>query len=170
MKFAKNGKLFGIISIIDLLVVIVAALILKTAFDKLNVFNGSISNVSIDSESQVKEFEYTAKIRRISSTSIDMLKVDDEVYDKTSGTMIGYITGVSYERAKYEFEAEDGNIYMKEYPEKVDVTLTIKAYGSKKDGQYLANNLIRILVGENKMIKTKYVEFEANIIDIKMGE
>lgn len=166
MKFAKNGKIFGKISIIDILVVIVAVLMIKVVYDKYNYsVNGPSTQTVIK-----QEFEYIAKIKGISSTTIDMLKINDEVYDKTSSTMIGKITEIKHENAKYEFEGNDGKIYIKEYPGKVDVTLTIKTDGTIKEGEYLANNLIRVLIGENKVIKTKYVQVEANIIDIKMGE
>lgn len=166
MKFSKNGKLFGKISIIDLLVIIVAVLMLKVVYDKYNY----AVNPSETQNVMQQKFEYVVKIRGISSTTIDMLKIEDEVYDKTSSTMIGKIADIKYENAKYEFEGNDGKIYIKEYPGKVDVILTIKTDGTIKDGEYLANGLIRVLIGENKVIKTKYVQVEANVIDIKMGE
>ena len=166
MKFAKNGKIFGKISVIDILVVIVAVLMIKVVYDKYNYsVNGPSTQTVIK-----QEFEYTAKIKKISPKTIDMLKIEDEVYDKTSSTMIGKITDIQYETAKYEFEGNDGKVYLKEYPGKVDVTLKIKTDGTIKDGEYLANNLIRILIGENKVIKTKYVQIEANIIDINVEE
>ena len=166
MKLSKNGKLFGKISIIDLLVIIVAVLMLKVVYDK---YNYAVNPSATENVVQQK-FEYVVKIRGISSTTIDMLKIEDEVYDKTSSTMIGKIADIKYENAKYEFEGNDGKIYIKEYPGKVDVILTIKTDGTIKDGEYLANGLIRVLIGENKVIKTKYVQVEANVIDIKMGE
>lgn len=166
MKFAKNGKIFGKISVIDILVIIVAIFMLKIVYDKFDYSTNRTSSQIISKQ----EFEYTAKIKKISPKTVDMLKIGDEVYDNTSSTMIGKITDIQYETAKYEFEGNDGKVYLKEYPGKVDVTLKIKTDGTIKDGEYLANNLIRILIGENKIIKTKYVKIEANIIDINVEE
>ena len=166
MKFAKNGKIFGKISVIDILVIIVAIFMLKIIYDKFDYSTNRTSSQIISKQ----EFEYAAKIKKISPKTVDMLKIGDEVYDNTSSTMIGKITDIQYETAKYEFEGNDGKVYLKEYPGKVDVTLKIKTDGTIKDGEYLANNLIRILIGENKIIKTKYVKIEANIIDINVEE
>ena len=164
MKIAKNGKIFGKISIVDILVVIVAVVLLKGVYDKY-------TNVTGTGTSQVQtKFKYTALIKNVSETTVDMIKAGDEIYDKVSNTMIGKVVSINSKTAQVEFEANDGNIYIKDYPGKVDIELEIETEGTIKDGEYLANNLVRVLIGENKNIKSKYINVEANIMSISLED
>ena len=50
----------------------------------------------------------------------------------------------------------DGKYIKAEMPNKIDVEITAKTEGKVQNGEYIANGLIRILVGQTKEVKTKY--------------
>lgn len=147
MDKIKIGKL----NIFDILVIGLIICCVVFAIFKLvpKSSNGSTSE-------KTNSFSYVIKIEGISETSGEMLKVGDEVFDKVSSSSIGKIKEIKIEPAKVLFEREDGTITRVEMPTKIDVELVVETNGKISNGEYTANGLIRILVGQTKQIKTKY--------------
>lgn len=157
MDKIKLGKLnlFDIIVIL-LIIICVAFLILKFI----------PKDTSDDAKVQNNTFTYEFKVEGISSTSSDMIEVGDDVFDKVTSTKIGTITDLKIETAKGTFEGNEGIVEKIEMPGKIDVYMTIKTDGKIQNGEYLANGLIRILVGQTKEIKTKYWVASGFVTDI----
>lgn len=105
---------------------------------------------------KTNEFSYVIRVEGISNTSAEMIKVGDELFDKVSNTKIGKIANVKVEPAKVLFEDTDGQITRVEMPTKIDLEITVETNGKVENGEYIANGLIRILVGQTKEVKTKY--------------
>ena len=85
-----------------------------------------------------------------------MIKVGDELFDKVSNSKIGIITNLKVEPAVGVIEGIEGTIIQAEMPNKIDVDITVETEGKMQNGEYVANGLIRILVGQTKQVKTKY--------------
>lgn len=111
-------------------------------------------------------FTYTIAIESLSETSAEMFKSGDEVYDKVSGTYMGKISNIEVSEAQGIVEGNNGDVIFAKIPGKIDVVLTIETEGTIKNGEYLANGLIRILVGNFKQIKTKYVMCSGTVSSI----
>lgn len=124
-------------------------------------------NMSSDMTEKSNKFSYVVRIEGISKTSEDMIKVGDELFDKVSNSNIGNITEIKVEPSKVLFQDTDGTISRIEMPTKIDVELTVEAEGKTTNGEYIANGLIRILVGQTKQIKTKYWMASGVITNIK---
>lgn len=105
---------------------------------------------------KTNEFSYVIRVEGISNTSAEMIKVGDELFDKVSNTKIGKIKDVKIEPAKVLFEDTDGKITRVEMPTKIDLEIMVETNGKVENGEYIANGLIRILVGQTKEVKTKY--------------
>lgn len=105
---------------------------------------------------KANSFSYVIKVEGISETSGEMIKVGDELFDKVSSSNIGKIKEIKIEPAKVLFESKDGTISRVEMPTKIDVELVVETNGKISNGEYTANGLIRILVGQTKQVKTKY--------------
>ena len=105
---------------------------------------------------KTNEFSYVIRVEGISNTSAEMIKVGDELFDKVSNTKIGKIKDVKIEPAKALFEDTDGKITRVEMPTKIDLEIMVETNGKVENGEYIANGLIRILVGQTKEVKTKY--------------
>lgn len=113
------------------------------------------------------KFTYEIMIEALSETSKDMLRVGDEVYDKVSNTYIGKISGLEIVEAQGLLETENGEVIRTELPNKIDVKMKVETEGTIKNGEYLANGLIRIMVGNQKQIKTKYLMCMGTISSIE---
>ena len=116
------------------------------------------------------KFNYVIEIKALSKTSSDMLKVGDEVYDKVSGTNIGKISNIEIAEAQGVLEKSNGEVILATIPNKIDIKLTIETDGTIKNGEYLANGLIRIMVGNYKEIKTKYLMCSGTIFSVGVVE
>ncbi|MBO5179151.1 MAG: DUF4330 family protein [Clostridia bacterium] len=147
MDKIKIGKLNLLDIIIILLLILCVAFAVFKFMPKKNVANG---------EEQSNSFSYTIRVEGISNTSADMIKVGDNIYDKVTNTQIGTITDLKIESALALIEDLDGKYIKSEMPGKIDVDITVETDGKVQNGEYIANGLIRILVGQTKEVKTKY--------------
>lgn len=116
------------------------------------------------------KFTYTISINNLAETSADMLKVGDDVYERVSNTYIGKISKLDIREAKGNLETASGDIILATLPERIDVDITIETDGTIRNNEYLANGLIRIMVGNLKEIKTKYVMCSGTVSSIDREE
>lgn len=165
MKIINDGKLFGKLNIIDVILLIIILVILVGIVIKLT--DKDVAS-SITNPSDV--FEYTMQIKNVRYTTPNVLKVGDVVYDKVSGKEIGKIVNVISQIAQIDMELFNGSIEKREIENKVDIVLSIETNGTIKNNEYLANGLIKILKGSNLVIHTKYLEVMGVITDIKAEE
>lgn len=113
------------------------------------------------------KFMYTILIEGLSDTSKEMLQVGDDVYDKISNTYIGKIAELEITEAQGLLEKLNGEVIHSTIPRKIDVRMKIQTDGTVKNGEYLANGLIRIMVGNLKQIKTKYLMCSGTIVEME---
>lgn len=160
-------KLLEKISIIDIIVVAALIFVLICVYQKYSevALNSSVSGV----DSGIN-FEYTVKFQNVRPTSGQMLQVGDVVYDKVSGTQIGKINSVNVTPTRLQLETMTGEVINDDFEERSDIVITVETWGSIKNGEYMACDLIRILLGKNLEMETKYVTISGEIIDIKKME
>lgn len=138
---------FAIIGVILLLILIVVIKLLP-----VNFAGNSIQT------STSQQFTYEIFFEGLAETTGEMIKVGDRLFDKTSSTYIGDIVEIKIDDAVVDLEKVNGEIVTSKMPGKINITLTVQAAGTiKNDREYLANGLIRTLVGQTKEVKTKYV-------------
>ena len=160
LKDVKIGKL----NIIDLMVISIIVMFIGIfAIGKIVTSGNADDNVINTANAN---FSYTILVEGLSETSKEMFKVGDELYERESNVGIGKITNLEITEAKRIFEKQNGEIIEVKVPSKIDVKMDIEASGMIKNDEYLANNLIRIMVGSTKQVKTKYVMCTGTIIDI----
>lgn len=123
-------------------------------------------NLASESTTSSTSFTYTIEIKNLASTSAEVLREGDEVYERTSNTMIGKISHLEITQAQGLLEKTNGEIITSPLPNRIDVKMTIQTDGTIRNGEYLANGLIRILVGNFKEIKTKYLMCAGTIISL----
>ena len=80
---------------------------------------------------------------------------------------MGTITKVDIKPANSGLLLNNGQIVKKEMPDKIDLYLTVESEGRTNNGELIANNLIRVLVGSFKALKTKYVMFSGTVVEAK---
>lgn len=155
----KDGKLFGKISIIDIIVVLI---ILVLAVGTVSRFSGK-SSVVVSSGQQI---ECTFLIKNVRSYTVDALEKGGDVYDKTSKEYIGKITEVKKTEGLYKVNMQDGSFKEAVPEEKYNVYVTVEFNGkSGSNGYYTAANKF-LGTGTSTNITTKYAECGASVYSI----
>lgn len=163
MIINKEGKLFGKISIIDILVIaviLVAALGVYTRFFKTN------EKVAVSSET----IEYNFVIKNVRQGTVDGLKKLGPVYDTTTKEYMGDIVSVSEKTAISEKALADGSVINAEIPDRFDVTLTIKTSGSSNNSGYYTQNNLLLCAGSKFVIGTKFVKTSGEVSLVQTAE
>jgi len=144
MLLNSKGKLFGKVSIVDILVVILIVVAIVGAYVR---FNGN----NVGAVNQTSEFYYQITIREIRETNKDLLinsvGTDFRLAGKISSSM-GTLTDVKAEEAVCEVEKTDGAIVSAVVPEKYDVVLTLKVTGSENDTGYYTPEMYEVCAGK----------------------
>lgn len=157
---------FGKLNVLDIAIVLIV-IVCVGVFGLTRLNSSKEGTVATGNNSVSSKFTYTISIKGISETSRDMLKVGDEVYDKVSNTYIGKIKDLIIAEAQGTIDKENGEVVVAKMPGKIDVDLIIETDGTIKNGEYLANGLIRIMVGNFKEIKTKYLMCAGTVYSIE---
>lgn len=160
LKGLKIGKL----NILDISIILVVIIFIGI-FGVNNLKNEN--SVAAGTNSVTSTFSYNFFVEGLSDTSSGMLQVGDEVYDKVANTYIGKIKELEIVDAKAFVEKENGELIECTVPGKIDVNMMVETEGTIKNGEYLANGLIRILVGNTKEIKTKYLMCTGTVAGIE---
>lgn len=165
----ENGKIFGKISMVDILVFAIAILLIYGVYSR---FNNAImpTNTNTNNNTNMQEFFFNVQIKNVITETGEMIKQGDKVYDKTSGTEIGEIVEVKIDSSKIDFQTNEGKIIESEIQEKIDIIVKVKSLGNIKNGKYLANHTIDILAGETRQFETKYVTVSSKVLDVYMME
>ena len=157
------------LNILDLIIVLIIVIFAGT-FAVSHINSNDNAAIATGNNNVGTKFTYTISVEGLSSTSKEMLKVGDDVFDKVSGTYIGKITKLEITDAEGVLEKESGEVILAKIPGKIDIKLVIETDGIIKNGEYLANGLIRIMVGNLKEIKTKYLMCFGTVSSIERNE
>ncbi len=160
----KNGKVFGKINIIDLLVIVViiaAAIGISARF---------ITNAAKDAKS-VTDFSYVVKIEGVRNYTVNALEKMGKVSNIKTGELIGEITNVKSEPQTRQQIDENGRVVNAEIPERYNVYVTVSAEGKDSEDGYFVGGDIELSVGTTMTMATKYVNSTGRVTEIeKIGE
>ncbi|MEE1043230.1 MAG: DUF4330 family protein [Clostridia bacterium] len=144
MLFNSKGKLFGKVSIVDILVIILIVVAIAGAYVR---FNGN----NVGAVTKTTEFNYMITIREIRETNknllLDSVGTDFRLDGKISSSM-GTLTNVEVRDAIAEVEKTDGTIVSAAVPEKYDVVLTLKVNGTETDTGYFTPEMYEVCAGK----------------------
>ncbi len=149
------------LNILDITILFVLLLCLILFFTDKSKATGEIES----EQNQVSKFSYQVLISGVSETTGEVIKEGDVLFDKVTSAPMGTITKIETTGAIGFLKTNQGEILAKEIPDKIDLILTVETDGNVKDGEYYANNLVRILVGGSKQLKTKYAMFIGEVVD-----
>jgi hypothetical protein len=151
-----RGKLFGIINIIDLLVL--AIIVLAAVFLAGRMLPGTESG---DAGRQ-KEMEYTVKVEEVSKYTIDAANVGDAIFDFETGSYIGEISEVDHSPHMEYLVDKDNEAIAIESIDKFDLFITIKADFVETDKALMVGDMI-VAVGRKVLVYNKYLFVEGKI-------
>jgi len=156
----KNGKLFGKINIIDLIVLLlVLVFVIGMAIRVGGTKTGEITNKV--------EFEYVVKVENVRDFTIKALEKKGDVFEDTNNVKVGEITDVSVEPYKGEGVKSNGTRVFAEIPGRYTAYVTVKCEGTCVDGVYYDAVKTDIGTGRGQKICTENVATNGAIISIK---
>ncbi len=158
----QHGRLFGKISIIDVLVLLVVLAVAAVLFVKFSP-SGTVGNTS-----DLSPITYKVTINGVRDYTLDSLMAGDAVYDKDSGSTIaiGTITQIETAPAQKVSSLTDGTLVLGDYEGRYDVTVTIEAEGIVSERRTLINKTYELNVNSTRNLITKYTSFSAVISEI----
>lgn len=154
--FDEKGRLFGKVSIVDILVVLLCLVLIITVvvrFARIADRN-ALENASTPHK-EYGEYSLTLVIRGIRIGNVNSLRVGDAVCETATGRDIGVITDKTYVVADGYKEGAFGARY--------NVTLTIRASGEPGDGVFHCASNVELSLKSSTHILTKYVSTSGTV-------
>ena len=155
----KKGRLFGLINIVDLVVII---LILALALVGVKRF-GSKAAVG---ETTTKKGTITAEVKDVRDVTANNIKVGDPIYDYDKGTLIGKIATAEVEPYKDKTEYQ-GKFYNSAVPGKYRVIMTIDA-DIKETQDFYQVGTEQVRIGAEMRIKNKNITSFMTVLGVEV--
>lgn len=160
MIINKEGKLFGKISVIDIAVILIIAVLAVGIYIR---FSGTTQTIATAGE----DIECTLLVKNVRIFSVDALKRGGPVYDKTSKEYIGDITDIRVDEGEYQVNMADGSFETVVPEDRYNVYVTVEFDGKVgENGYYTAANKY-LAAGTTVLINTKYAQCESTVYSIK---
>ncbi len=155
----EQGRLFGAISVVDVIVIILALALIAAVYAKFHVLDKTSSDVPTD------EITYQVKVSTVRLSATDTLREGDTLYSST-GTDLGTMTAVDVRDAVHTAALSDGRLVDGPVANRYDVYITLKAPCMLVDGRYFVNQTYEINVNSERDFLTKYNSFKGTIVSI----
>lgn len=155
----KKGRLFGLINIVDLLIIILLLALVAVGVKRFG-------NKAAVGEATTKKGVITAEIKDVRDVTVKNVKVGDPIYDYDKGTLIGKILTAEVEPYKDETEYQ-GKFFNAEVPGKYRVIMTIDA-DVKETQDFYQVGTEQIRIGAEMRIKNKSITSFMTILGIEV--
>ncbi len=166
----KKGKLFGKVSIVDLLVVcivLIMAVGAYTAWQKISNKTVLTENKGLIQNNVLDSLEVTMRLKEVRQLTMDAIHPGDDVYMKDTGKYLGEILSVTAEPATRLIYDTKGQPVNAEVPDRLDVILVVRVPGKRlENGYYTADN-IHLVYDSAFEIKTPTIQTTPIIETIK---
>lgn len=159
----RNGRFFGLISVIDLVVVAVVIVMAFALYVKTN--HNEITSTSTPDST----ITYQMLVRGVRTYVADAVRVGDHVYDQdrnSGGGSLGEITDIELRPGEKLAEFADGTVATTPVEDGVDMLLTIRGSGLISDGRYMLNRVYDLGVNSSRNFCTMYAQFTGSICAI----
>ena len=162
----RDGRLFGRISIIDLLVIAAVAVIAAAVYVK--------NNATPSGSGTVKEQRITFQIQTVNMEDYltGAIRVGDKIYDAnySSGSgPVGEITQVQVLNdpgIAVEENMDDGTLPQISVEGTVDLLITVEGSGVSDGRSYTINRVYELGVNASRTYRTNHATFVGSVVDI----
>ncbi len=156
-----RGRLFGLVNVIDLLVlllVVAAAYTLFTRFvaDDMRYDPGAVP-VTI-----------TTHVSEVRQPTVDAMKVGDTVYDHVTGQVIGEIVQKEVEPYREPVDAGDGRLILAEVPERYNINVVLEGYGHDL-GRTIRVASYEVRVGSSLTLQGREFSVASTVFKVEVG-
>lgn len=158
----ENGRLFGLVSIIDVVVIAVVAVLAVALYTK-------DSAMPIASAADpMQTIRYEVSINNMPEGRLESLRLDDQIYDKETGNHMGTIKDIQSEECIISMLKADGTYVMAPIDGRYNVTLTVEAQARVDErGHYYVNRASIIGVGWSMDFYTKTSLFGGTVTEME---
>ena len=160
----RNGRLFGKVSVIDLIVVAVV-LVLAVA---LNMKNNHLSHTSTSVTND--PITYQVLVSGSRNYVADAIREGDLMFDqdRSSGGTLGKILSIEVLPGSKMAELNDGTVEVIPAEDCVNLLLTVQGEGIVSDGRVLLNRIYDLGVNSARNFYTKYAQFTGTVTGIQV--
>lgn len=161
----RDGRLFGKISVIDVLVIAVVLVMAAALYFKNNQAHTGAAVTE-------QAITFQVRARGVDRYVADAIRVGDGLYDQnysSGGRALGEITAVQVERTpgtKLADQLTDGTAAMFEAEDTVDLLLTVEGSGLVTDRSYSINRVYDLGINSSRNYCTKRADFTGTVIEI----
>lgn len=155
----EKGKLFGIVNIIDLIVILLIGLLIIGGILRMRQRPTSTT--------EAKKAEITVEVPDVRTPSVEGLVIGDPVYHYDKGELLGTIVDKKVEPYKEPVESGDGKWVLAEIPEKYVVTLTVEANVRENSDVVIAGGE-QIRIGTQFRLKNRNVAVMGTILGVEV--
>jgi hypothetical protein len=156
----EKGRLFGKISLIDILVVVIVVVLAFAVYTRF--FQKEQTAVAVSNDT----FTYELKIKSVRDLTANALQVGDVLYDSDNETYLGKISNISVTPSYTESVTADGVYVVAPMENRYDVVLTIDSEGLISAGRYYASRTYELSVNASVGFHTKYLTASAFVWSI----
>jgi len=155
----RNGKLFGKISIVDLIVLLLVLAVVAGSVWRFTSPAAALdqSNVAVD---------FTVRIEGVRDFTLENYHVGLRVYDRQAGQFIGHISGIRHTNFYELHPLFDGTVDWVAVPGRLTIYLDIVANGRVTPTAVYVEGTYEIAVGSLRYINTKYVQTSGRIYSV----
>lgn len=163
MIINKQGKLFGKVSIIDILAIVAVLVLVVGVYMRFVKPDAT----SVDTGVSSSVFEYDIDVNAVRIGTVEALKAGGPVMDVTTKEEMGEIVSVA-ERPAYDTHVmADGTYRNAEVPDRYDVTVTVRVNGKiSADGFYTKQNK-QIAPGSSYTFAGKLAQTSGIVSDVR---
>ena len=164
MKLVDNNcRLFGKLSVIDVVVILVVAAMGAALYVKNNTLVHTSTNVTLDT------ITYQVQVNGVPQYVADAIRREDPLYeqDRSTGGSLGKIVSIETAPGTKIAELTDGSVELVPVEDGVNLLLTVKGEGIYKDGRYLLNRIYDLGVNAARTFYTPYAQFQGTVSAIE---
>ena len=159
----EKGRLFGVISFIDIVVLAAVALLVIAFFVRANVYS------PIAPTAATVDVTYTVQIPMVRGTAANLLRPGDRLYNRENGAFMGEITDVLIMGALSPERVIDGTLVLGAVEDRFDVLLTVEVEASVFNNRLFASRLAELNTNSTYQFSTRYNHFNAMVMSITGG-
>lgn len=158
----NNGRLFGKISVIDVVVILVAAVMAVALYTKVN--HKQITSTSTNNEI----ITYQIQVEGVPAYIAEAIQIEDSLFDQdhTSNGALGKIKNVVVSEGTRMAEQEDGSLKRLPVEGYCNLLLTVEGSGLISDGHYMLNRIYELGINSYRNFYTPYAQFTGTVYSI----
>ena len=157
----NKGKLFGKISIVDLLIVLLVVVAIGAAVFKFGF------SAHKDVNEAGSKIEYVVKVEGVRDFTVNSIKEGAELYDDESDALIGTVKGIEVKESMDYALKNDGTTVYTSKPDRYDVYLTVESDARILNGAYFAGGTKEIGAFSGFKVYSQYFSFDIEVQNVR---